>query len=196
MHRELAPEAAGDAQHLELVLAGQAIAGLDLDGGDPLGHQPRETATGGVEQLRLRSRPRRCHRRAYTAAGARNFLIARSLQAPLELAGAVAAEDDMGMAIDQARRDPEPGTIDHLGGEGLGPVRQGRARADEGDPPILAGKGAVADGAVSLAARCHGRELRVDPEPVPFRHASIPLLPAGGRTCFSGPRRATNLTAG
>ena len=35
-----------------------------------------------------------------------DLLIARAVQPLLELAGAVAGEDEMGVAIDQARRDP------------------------------------------------------------------------------------------
>jgi hypothetical protein len=50
--------------------------------------------------------PRRFHGRDDAAAGARDLLIARAGQPLFEFAGAVAAIDQMGMAIDQARRDP------------------------------------------------------------------------------------------
>src|SRR5690606_1711151 len=39
------------------------------------------------------------------AAGACDFLVTGALESHLELAGAVAAVDDVGVAVDQARRD-------------------------------------------------------------------------------------------
>src|SRR3546814_20115402 len=46
-HRLALAEAAGDAQHLHLVLEGQAVAVLDLDGGHALGG---EVAKAGTER--------------------------------------------------------------------------------------------------------------------------------------------------
>src|SRR3546814_2512484 len=46
-HRLALAEAAGDAQHLHLVLEGQAVAGLDLDGGHALGREVAQAGQGG-----------------------------------------------------------------------------------------------------------------------------------------------------
>ena len=112
--RPLAPEPARDRKLLQLGLLFEPVARLDLDRGDALGHQRGEPPVGAGEQLGLARRARRLDGGEDAAAGARDLLIARALQAQLELMGAVAAIDEMGVAIDQARRDPAPAAIDRL----------------------------------------------------------------------------------
>jgi hypothetical protein len=51
---------------------------------------------------------------ADAAAGARDLLVGGAGQAQLELARAVAAIDDMRVAVDEARRDP--GTVEFVDG--------------------------------------------------------------------------------
>ena len=57
-HRALAGERAGGAEHLQLGVAVEAVAGLDLDGGDALGEQRVEARQGGGERARPRSAAR------------------------------------------------------------------------------------------------------------------------------------------
>ena len=58
--------------------------------------------------------PRRFHRGNDAATGARDCFVARTRQALLELVGAVAAVNQMGMTVDQAGRDPAAGAIGPL----------------------------------------------------------------------------------
>ena len=104
LERQLAAEAARDAQAPRLVLEAEAVAGLDLERGDAFGHQHPCTRGGKSVQLRIAGRARRRDGRADAAAGAGDVLVARAFEAQLELARAVAAVDQVGMAVDQARR--------------------------------------------------------------------------------------------
>ncbi len=54
--RAHAGDGAGDAQHAELGVAVEAVAGLDLDGGDAFGDQRVDAGEGAGEQARLRRR--------------------------------------------------------------------------------------------------------------------------------------------
>ena len=58
------------------------------------------------------ARARRLDRGDDAAAGARDLLVARAGQPHLELVGAVAAIDQVGVAVDQARRDPAAVAVD------------------------------------------------------------------------------------
>ena len=84
----------------------EAVAGFDLDGGDTLRDQRVEPRQRGGDQLLGIGLPRRLHRRDDAAAGARNLLVARAGQPLFEFPGAIAAIDQMGMTVDQPRRDP------------------------------------------------------------------------------------------
>ena len=93
------------ARRLQLAALGielEAIAGLDLDGGDALGDQGVEPWQRRSHQLVGAGLPRRLHRGNDAAAGARDFFVTRACQTLLEFVGAVAAVDQMGMTVDQA----------------------------------------------------------------------------------------------
>ena len=84
--------------------------------------------------------------------------------------GAGAAEDQMGVAVDQARRDPGAAERDDfLGAE----ARQLGALADADDSPVLNADRAMFDDAQRIARRrLHGRDTAVDEQAVP--HAVCP----------------------
>jgi hypothetical protein len=71
------------------------------------------------------------------AARAGNFLVARALKAQFELLGPVAAKHQMGMAIDEPRRDPAALAIDAM--TRLGPLGQVRHRAGVDDAALPRG---------------------------------------------------------
>ena len=111
----------------------QAIARLDLDGCDTFGDQRIEPRQRLRDQFVLGCGARRLHGGENAAAGARDLLVAGAGEAQLELVRAVAAVDEVGVAVDQARRDPAAFEIDALCGvQGwlLG------AGSDPGDPPV------------------------------------------------------------
>ena len=149
----------GCAQHAALVLNGQAVAGLDLEGGDPFGHQCLESGEGGGHQLGLGRLAGGLHRREDSAARAGNVLVGGSPQAQLELVRPVAPMDEMRVAVDEARRDPPAVT-----GDGL-PRVDGRglcARTHMGDPTIRGGHDSVLDEPDILAG--HRQEPRARPD--------------------------------
>ena len=75
-------------------------------------HEGGKPRTGGRDELVLAGLPRRPYGRQNAAAGARDLFIADAGEALLEFACAIAAIDEMCMAIDQARRDPAAVAID------------------------------------------------------------------------------------
>lgn len=103
-HRAQLAEAAGHAQHLQLVGQGQAVAGLDLHRGHAIGQQRIEARQAGGDQLVLAGGTGGAHAAENAAAGAGDFLVADAFQALLELTGAVAGIHQVGMAVDQPRR--------------------------------------------------------------------------------------------
>ncbi len=93
-------EAARGAKHLELVVEGEAIARLDLDRGHTLRDQLIESGQGAGDQLVFARGASRGDGGENAAAGAGDLLIGRAFEPRLELPGAVAGMDEMGVAID------------------------------------------------------------------------------------------------
>src|SRR5690606_38355162 len=94
----------------------QPVAGLDLDGGDALGQHRVQPGQGGLQQCRIVGFAGSAHGGDDAAAGAGDVGVAHALQALLELVGAVAGVDEVGVAVDQAGADPAAATVDALRG--------------------------------------------------------------------------------
>ncbi len=114
--RALAGKTAGGLQLAALGIEFEAVAGLDLDGGDALRDQGIEPRQRCRHKLVGADLSRRLHRGNDAAAGARDFFVTCARQTLLELVGAIAAVNQMGMTIDQAGRDPAAGAIGPLPG--------------------------------------------------------------------------------
>ncbi len=102
------------AEHLQFVIERQAVTRLDLDRGGTLGDQRVEAGQRAGDQIGLARGASRGHGRADAAAGPGDLLIGRAVEPHLELPGAVAGMDQMGVAVDQARRDPAARAVDRL----------------------------------------------------------------------------------
>ena len=96
------------------------------------------------------------------AAGARDLLVARAGEPHFEFARAVAGVDEMGVAVDQSRRDPAAVAVDDArpvapsGGQiGL--------RADEGDAAAARRDRAALDDAEARPLGGERRQTRVEP---------------------------------
>ncbi len=86
-----------------------------------------------------------------------------------------AAEDQMGVAVDQPRGHPGATERDHLARLAAGELG---AFAGADDAPVLDADRAVFDESQRIAGgRLHGRDSAVDEEAVP--HAPIPLCEGG-----------------
>ena len=103
------------AQHGDFGCRIEAIARFDLDRAEPLGHQGIKPGEGTRHQFIDAGRTCGAHRRDDAAACARYVLIARPFKPGLPFDRAVAAVDDMGVAIDQRGGDQSA-----LAGDGAG----------------------------------------------------------------------------
>ena len=133
-HRAHPFQRAGGAQHIQLALDGQPVAGFDLDRPDPFGQQVIKPGQRRLDQLIDRQGVGGRNGRGNAAACARNLFIALPFQTPPELVRALAAINDMGVTVDQGRGQQTPGAIDDL-------VIRGklihRDRAHMGDPAVM-----------------------------------------------------------
>ena len=78
--------------------------------------------------------------------------------------GAVAREDEMGVAVDQPGRDPAAVEPDPLGGIGI--ARQLILRPGESDTPLLDPDGTALDHAQVRAGRVECGKPGIEPQPV------------------------------
>ena len=106
------PSRRATRERLALGVEFEPVAGFDLDRGDAFGDQRVEPAQARREKFVLARRARRAHGRDDAAAGARDLLVARAGEPQLEFVGAIAAVDEMGVAVDQPGRDPAAFAID------------------------------------------------------------------------------------
>lgn len=161
LDRALAAQLARDLQLFGLVGQGQPVPGFDLQRGDAFGQHGVQAGQAGGEQVGFAGGAGGAHGGDDAAAGTGDVGIAHALQALLELTGAVAGIDQVGVAVDQAGADPAPATVDALGRLQM----IGRAgRADMHDAPIGRGDDAILDHA--QAGAIDGDQVGVVPEGV------------------------------
>ena len=174
-HRER-PDLAQPPRRLQRLHLGRAlepVARLHFQRRHALGHQRIDARQGGSDQLVLAGGACRLHGRDDAAAGARQLLVGGARQAQLELVRAVAAVDDVGVAVDQAGRDPAAVAVDHVGrGEGGGL----RFRAGIDDGAVARGDQPLLDDAEAIAR--HRREARALPDAITLHVGSDPLVPS------------------
>ncbi|MCY1427061.1 hypothetical protein D9M71_428910 [compost metagenome] len=103
---QLFTEAANDLEQLAFAGQVQAVAGLDLQGGDAITHQRLDPLAGTDEQFIFAGRASCPHGAGNATTLGGDLGIADPLQALLELAAAIATEHRVGVAVDQPRRDP------------------------------------------------------------------------------------------
>ena len=138
----------------------EAVAGLDLDRAHAFGEQRVEARQRSGESVVLVGRAHGAHRRDDAAAGAGDILVAGSAETHLELARAVAGEDEVGVAVDEGGEDPAAAAVDRgKAAEGGG---EGCLRARPGDPAVGDREGALLDDAEISASQ--GRQVGVAPE--------------------------------
>src|SRR5262249_56048150 len=115
----------------------------------------------------LARRARRGDRGTDSAAGAGDLLVSGAAEAQLELVRAVAAIDEMRVAIDEARGHPAAGEVVHLARDAAGIAGQIRHRPEPGDAAVLDGECRALDRAIGRAAAAHGPKPPAPPPPVP-----------------------------
>jgi len=180
----LVPQPARRAQLFRFVLAIEPVAGLDLDRRDAFGDQRVETRQAVRHKLVLACRARRLHGRDDAAAGARDLLVGGAGEPQLEFVRAIARVDQMGVAIDQSRRDPAPVERDFLRRVPAG--RQLGDRARERNAPVARGDRALLDQAEPGPAKCKRRQPGVEPDGVEI-HVGFPVRPSVEHDLFRKP---------
>ncbi len=147
-------QSARDTEHLELGLDIETIARFDLDRRHALGKQAFESSRCGFEQIFFACRACGAHGREDAAARLGDVGIGDAVEALLEFLGAVAAIDEMGVAVDQARGEEAPAAVDGLG------RRRFLPRPGPGDPAPFHQNRTIFDQAVR-PIWCHGRQFQV-----------------------------------
>ena len=127
VERALAPSRRATRSILRSVVEVEAVARLDLDRVDAFGDQRAARQRRGTARPRW-PRASRATVETNAAAGAGDLLVARAREAQLELARAVAAVDEMGVAIDESRRDPAAFAIDARRSRAAGSSASGPAK--------------------------------------------------------------------
>ena len=177
VHRCIAPDPARGAQLAQLGVDVEAVARLDLDGGDPFGEKGPQSIEGERGQAVLVRLPGRLHRRQNAAAAARDLFVGHAFEALLELRGTAPRVHEVGVAVDEPRRDPGSTRIvpEHVRRDRLG---QSIHRTHPGDALARHRNGAGVDRPVRhLGIGCHGREPSIHPE-------HVPCLVHCGLACF------------
>ncbi len=153
----------------------QSVAGLHLDRGDALGISRRARYRRRRSEFGRVGRAGGIDGRLNAAAGAGDLLVRRAAQPLLEFLDSVAAVHQVGMAIDEPRRDPQPAAI-----HGRMPtwrpcavlLRRVRSRRCARPSPRAHAHAL----AIGFAARDHSRDVCADPHLVPLairRHLSL-----------------------
>ena len=164
LDRALAAEPARGTQHARLGVEIESIAGLDLDRRDALCDEPIKPRQTLRQEIILAGRACRSHGGEDAATLLRDVLVACPFQAQFELVGTVAGIDQMGVTIDETRRDPTAVERDPLGR--VPATRQLSHRAGEHDAPISRGDGARLARCKTFASRREGCQTSVEPNPV------------------------------
>ena len=100
------------AQLLALMLERKTIARLDLDGRNAFGQQRIQARQGLSDELCLARRTRGGHRGQDAAAPAGDVFVRDTIEALLELMRATAGVYQVGVTVDETRRDQPPLAID------------------------------------------------------------------------------------
>ena len=159
------------AQLLALVFEREAVAGLDLDGAHAVGQQLFEARRGLREERVFVGLARGAHRGDDAAAGLRHLFVAGAGQPHRELVGALAAVDQVRVAVDQAGRDERAAAVvPRQRGVARPAVRRARRSSDRALLDHDGGIGAVGR---STSARRRAR-AQAGPQAV------------GGRKCVEG----------
>ncbi len=150
-------EATRGAQRFHLIRHSEAVARLDLDGRHALAQQRVETRQGGSNEIILARGAGGAHGGENAAARASDVLVARAIEPHFEFAGAISAEHEMGVAIDETGRDNAAFAVDDFRATEAG--RQVVVRPGKGDPPARDDHGAALDQPHALPG--HGHETGV-----------------------------------
>ena len=153
-------EPAGGAKHRDLAFDGKAVAGLDLDRADAFGEQAVEPGQGRRHHAVDVERQRGAHRRGDAAAGPCDLLVARAFEPGLELGAAVAAVDEVGVAVDERRGQQPALAID--------------------DPPAVA----ISTAPGAMVPHLEGRG------PAQWTRALVQIVPASAISPLPGPEKS------
>ncbi len=164
VNRQHVRHLARNAQHFPFRRQVQAIAGLDFNGGHALGQKARDTGQALAQQFGVAGSAGGAHGGHDAAASAGNVFVGGAIEACFEFVAAVARVDNVGMAVDQAGREPAAAAVMHLGCR-----RRLGTCTDPGNAPASDGDGRVMDLAIAVT-RGHGGNADIGVEGVAAHH--------------------------
>ncbi|MCY1498646.1 hypothetical protein D9M68_326390 [compost metagenome] len=167
-------QAPRNPQHLALAGQVQAVAGFHFQGGHAVAQQLASAAGGTFQQLVLAGLAGGAHGAGDAAPLGGDLGVADAFQALLEFAAAVAAEHQMGVAVDQPRGDPGAAEVDF---DIVGNGGQLSAWAYPLDAPGVGEQHRVFDDRVLAAL--HRGGVAVVPEVFHLRPPDSPVVRAG-----------------
>jgi len=151
----------GSPQHLQFGFNIEAVTRLHLDSGHALGQQRVEARQSNSDKLVDRQRAGGINGGDDAAACTGDLFVACAFQAHFEFTGAVAAIDDVRVAIHETGRDPTPLEIDDLC---VGDIGQVRLAAGKDDAAILRQDCALLDHAEPGLALFQGCQTGIAPD--------------------------------
>jgi hypothetical protein len=163
-----------DREHPEFRLGVETVAGLHLDGGRPVREHGVEVAEQVREELlvtRLTGRP---DGPEDAAALRQNLLVGLALQLGLELVGAVAREQGVGVRVHEPRNHGPTAGVHRIGcvlGRKLAGHRSGRA--DASDLAVHHRDGGVCVDAEVVGSRLFARQFLAFPVSAPFERDDL-----------------------
>jgi hypothetical protein len=165
LQRRVPRQRARHAQALAFVFQRQAIARLDLDRRHAFLHQGAQPRQALCQQLGFGRGAGRGDGGCDAAARARDLLIARTMQAQLEFAGAIPGIDQVRVAVDQPRRDKRATGVVVFSGGCVPARRKFAARTDPCELVAFDHDRGVFDQAIRLRSiRGHRRRAAMRPE--------------------------------
>ena len=173
---ELAAKAPRHAQHAAFAVEIQSVAGFDFQRGHAVGKQRPCTRHRLREQLLLAGRAGRVDAGDDAATGARDLLVTGAVEAQVEFVRTIAAEHQMGMAVDQPRRDQR--TVERFDrvGQRIRSIRQRIHATDPGDAAVMQRDRAMLDQAIRHVADKR-RQRGVQQQSIPAWLAHVSVTP-------------------
>ena len=114
LHGAFIAQLVGQPQQAQLVLRVESVARLDLDGRHAVAEHLGQPASAGRQQLLVRGRARLAHCLQDAAAGGEDLEISVAALAQLDLGLARPGEQQMGVRVDEPRRDESAARVKAL----------------------------------------------------------------------------------
>ena len=167
----------GNAQQPQFTVQIETITGFDLDRRNPFLFQRQQPTQGLRCQVLVSGSAGRINGRHDASAGPRNILVTCALKPLFELRCTIAGKYQVGMAVDQCRRQPLPTERTGRGSVGR---RQLRRPAHPGNTTVSNRQRSIFDDAERRRTHLHGGNMRVAQQQIPMENSRLPVANCNG----------------